>query len=74
METGYVELFEICRDLGIAIEPRATEAQNGAIERAGKAILNPAPLQLCHSMRVPGVSAPSFPYPSSFAMVAMAAR
>ena len=39
METGYVELFEICRDLGIAIEPRATEAQNGAIERAGKAII-----------------------------------
>jgi len=39
METGYVELLEICRDLGIAIEPRATEAQNGAIERAGKAIV-----------------------------------
>jgi hypothetical protein len=39
MEAGYVELLEICRDLGIALEPRATEAQNGAIERAGKAIV-----------------------------------
>jgi hypothetical protein len=39
MEAGYVELLEICRDLGIAAEPRATEAQNGGIERAGKLIV-----------------------------------
>jgi hypothetical protein len=39
MEAGYVELLEICRDLGIAVELRATEAQNGGIERAGKAIV-----------------------------------
>ncbi|PZD30029.1 hypothetical protein A1F97_10211 [Pyrenophora tritici-repentis] len=39
MEAGYVELLEICRDLGIALEPRATEAQNGGIERAGKSIV-----------------------------------
>jgi hypothetical protein len=39
IETGYVELLKICRDLGIALEPRATEAQNRAIERAGKAIV-----------------------------------
>jgi hypothetical protein len=39
MEAGYVELLEICRDLGIAVEPRATEAQNGGIERAGKSIV-----------------------------------
>ena len=39
METGYVELLELCRDLGIAIEARATEAQSGAIERAGKSIV-----------------------------------
>ncbi|KAI0612592.1 rve domain-containing protein [Pyrenophora tritici-repentis] len=39
MEAGYVELLEICRDLGIALEPRATEAQNGGIERAGKSII-----------------------------------
>jgi chemotaxis response regulator CheB len=39
MEAGYVELLEICRDLGIEVEPRATEAQNGGIKRAGKAIV-----------------------------------
>jgi hypothetical protein len=39
MEAGYVELLEICRDLGIAVEPRATEAQNGGIKRAGKSII-----------------------------------
>jgi hypothetical protein len=39
MEAGYVELLKICRDLGIAVEPRATEAQNGGIERAGKSII-----------------------------------
>jgi hypothetical protein len=39
MEAGYVKLLEICRDLGIAVEPRATEAQNGGIERAGKLIV-----------------------------------
>ena len=36
---GQVIILEICRDLGIAVEPRATEAQNGGIERAGKAII-----------------------------------
>ncbi|KAA8613952.1 hypothetical protein PtrV1_12860 [Pyrenophora tritici-repentis] len=39
MEAGYVELLEICKNLGIALEPRATEAQNGGIERAGKSIV-----------------------------------
>jgi hypothetical protein len=39
METGYVELLEVCRHLGIAIEPRVTEAQSGVIERAEKAIV-----------------------------------
>jgi hypothetical protein len=39
MEAGYVELLETCRDLGIAVEPRATEAQNGGIKRAGKSII-----------------------------------
>ncbi|KAI0571358.1 hypothetical protein Alg130_10919, partial [Pyrenophora tritici-repentis] len=39
MEAGYIELLEICRDLGIAVEPRATEAQNGGIEHAGKSIV-----------------------------------
>jgi hypothetical protein len=39
MEAGYVKLLEICRDLGIAVELQATEAQNGGIERAGKAIV-----------------------------------
>jgi hypothetical protein len=39
MEAGYVELLEICRDLGIAVELRAIEAQNGGIERAGKSII-----------------------------------
>jgi hypothetical protein len=39
IETGYVELLKICRDLRIALKPRATEAQNRAIERAGKAIV-----------------------------------
>ena len=39
IESGYIELLEICRDLGIAIELRATEAQSGAIERAGKSIV-----------------------------------
>src|SRR3954447_5642213 len=39
MEKGYIELLEICRDLGVAVEARATEAQSGAIERAGKTII-----------------------------------
>jgi hypothetical protein len=39
METGYVELLELCRDLGIAIKARTTEAQSKAIERAGKSIV-----------------------------------
>jgi hypothetical protein len=39
IEIGYVELLKTCRDHGIAIEPRATEAQNGAIESAGKALI-----------------------------------
>lgn len=38
-ETGFVELLELCKDLGIAIEARATKAQSEAIERAGKSIL-----------------------------------
>ncbi|KAJ8113219.1 hypothetical protein OPT61_g4598 [Boeremia exigua] len=42
METGYVELLEVCRDLGVAVEPRATEAQNGAIERAGRSLITQA--------------------------------
>ena len=39
IEARYIELLEICRDLRIAIELRATEAQNRVIERAGKAIV-----------------------------------
>jgi hypothetical protein len=39
METGYVKLLKICRDFRIALKPRSIEAQNGAIERAGKAII-----------------------------------
>ena len=39
MEAGYVKLLEICRDLGIVVEPRATEAQNGGIKRVGKLII-----------------------------------
>jgi hypothetical protein len=39
MEAEYVELLKICRGIGIAVEPRATEAQNGGIERAGKSIV-----------------------------------
>jgi hypothetical protein len=39
IEARYVELLEICRDFRIALEPRATEAQNGGIERAGKSIV-----------------------------------
>jgi hypothetical protein len=39
MEAGYVELLKICKDLGIAVEPRATEAQNRGIKRAGKLII-----------------------------------
>lgn len=42
IETGYVELLEVCRDLGVAVEPRATEAQNGAIERAGRSLITRA--------------------------------
>ncbi|KAJ8115207.1 hypothetical protein OPT61_g3085 [Boeremia exigua] len=42
METGYVELLEVCRDLGVAVEPRATEAQNRAIKRAGRSLITQA--------------------------------
>jgi hypothetical protein len=39
IETRYVKLLKIYRDLRIALELRATEAQNRAIERARKAIV-----------------------------------
>ena len=40
-ERGYSVLYELLRDLGIAIEPRApyTEEQNGMTERAGATII-----------------------------------
>ncbi|KAE8872194.1 hypothetical protein PTNB73_03653 [Pyrenophora teres f. teres] len=40
-ERGYSVLYELLRDLGIAIEPRApyTEEQNGVTERAGATII-----------------------------------
>jgi len=40
-ERGYSALYELLRDLGIAIEPRApyTEEQNGGTERAGATII-----------------------------------
>lgn len=40
-ERGYSALYELLRDLGIAIEPRApyTEEQNGMTERAGATII-----------------------------------
>jgi hypothetical protein len=40
-EGGYSALYELLKDLGIAIEPRApyTEEQNGGTERAGATII-----------------------------------